>query len=56
MVSGECHAFAGELDGVRVAQLMRCEAPSHARLGGEATELNPDAGARPRTGHASGRR
>src|SRR4051794_37626009 len=26
---------------------MRREAPSHARLGGEATELNPDAGARP---------
>src|SRR3954452_20586016 len=26
---------------------MRGEAPSHARLGGEATELNPDAGARP---------
>src|SRR4051812_12834436 len=43
----ECHALAGELDGVRVTQLMRREAPSHARLGGEATELNPDAGARP---------
>ena len=30
----ERHAFAGELDDERVAQLVRREAPSHARLGG----------------------
>ena len=31
----ERHAFAGHLDGVRVPQLMRGEAPAHAGLGGQ---------------------
>ena len=43
----ERHAFAGELDGVRVAQLMRREPPPDARLDGEPTQLDPDPGARP---------
>src|SRR5215218_7882646 len=43
----ERHAFPGELDGVGVAQLMRRKAPPDTRLGGEPTELDPDAGARP---------
>ena len=43
----ERHAFAGELDGVGVAQLMRREAAPDTRLGGKPTELDPDAGARP---------
>ena len=41
------NALAGELDGVRVAQLMRREAAAHARLGREPMELEPDRGARP---------
>src|SRR5215210_2314963 len=49
----ERHAFAGELDGVGMAQLMRREAPPDTRLGGEPTELDADSGARP--GPASGR-
>ena len=49
----ERHAFAGESDGARLAQLVRREAPPHTRLGGEPTELDADAGARP--GSASGR-
>ena len=44
----EWHAFAGELDGVGVAQLVWREAPPHTGLGGEPPELDPDAGARPR--------
>jgi hypothetical protein len=42
------HAFAGELDGVGVAQLVRCEAAPDTRLGGEPTELDARVGARPR--------
>ena len=38
------HAFAGELDGVRMAQLMRCEAASDARLGGMPAKLGADCG------------
>jgi hypothetical protein len=49
----ERNALAGELDGVRVAQLMWREAPPHVRLGGEPPERDPDAGARP--GAAAGR-
>ena len=41
----ERHTFAGELDGVGVAQLMRREATSHTRVGGEPTEPAPDPGA-----------
>jgi hypothetical protein len=41
------HALAGELDGVRVAELVRCEAPPDPRVGGEAAELDLDVGARP---------
>jgi hypothetical protein len=33
------HAFAGHLDGVRVAQLVRREAPPHARVPGDAAQL-----------------
>ena len=43
----ERHAFAGELDGVGVAQLMRREAPAYTGLGGKPTELDPGPGARP---------
>src|SRR4051812_46250099 len=43
----ERHAFAGELDGVGVAQLVRREAPPDTRLDSEPTELDPDPGARP---------
>ena len=43
----ERHALARHLDGMGVAQLMRREPPPHARLGGEPTELDPDAGGRP---------
>ena len=35
----ERHAFAGELDGVGVAELVRREAAPDARLGGEPAEL-----------------
>jgi len=34
------HAFAGELDGVGMAQLMRRKVPPHIRFGGEPTELD----------------
>jgi hypothetical protein len=43
----ERHAFAGELDGVGVAQLMRRKAPPHTGVGGKLTEPDPDPGARP---------
>ena len=49
----ERYAFAGELDGVSEAQLMRREAPPDTRLGSEPTEPDADAGAR--LGPASGR-
>ena len=39
------HALAGELERVRVAQLMRREPAPDARLGREAPELAADAGA-----------
>ena len=38
------HALAGELDGMRMAQLMRREAASDARLGGMLAKLGPDRG------------
>ena len=38
----ERHAFAGEFDGVGVAQVMRRKAPPHTGLGGQPTELDPD--------------
>ena len=44
----ERHALAGELDGVRVAQLVRREAAPDTRLGGEPAELDAHVGARPR--------
>jgi hypothetical protein len=43
----ERQALASELDGGRVPQLVRCEAPSDPRLGGEPAELDADVGARP---------
>jgi hypothetical protein len=43
----ERHALACELDGVRVAQLVRCEAAPDPRLRGEPAELDADVGARP---------
>jgi hypothetical protein len=52
---GERDAFAGELDSVRVAQLVRRAAPPHARLGGNAmnsTRTRPST----RSGPESGRR
>jgi hypothetical protein len=33
------HAFAGHLDGVGVAQLVRCEPPPHTGLSGKSAEL-----------------
>jgi hypothetical protein len=42
------HALAGQLDGMRVAQLVRREAPPDTRLGGEPAELDAHVRARPR--------
>ena len=41
------HAFAGELDGVGVAELVRREAASGTRLSGKPAEFDARAGARP---------
>jgi hypothetical protein len=41
----ERHAFTSQLDGMGVAQLVWCEPTSHARLGSEPAELDPDSGA-----------
>jgi len=38
------HALAGELDRMRMAQLMRRETTSDARLGGMPTKLSADRG------------
>jgi hypothetical protein len=43
----ERHAFAGKLDGVGVAQLMRRKTPPQTGLDGKPVELDPDPGARP---------
>jgi hypothetical protein len=43
----ERHAFAGKLDGVGVAQLMRRKTPPQTGLDGKPTELDPGPGARP---------
>jgi len=40
----EGNALAGELDCVRVAELMRREASAHAGLGREPMELEPHCG------------
>jgi hypothetical protein len=45
----ERHAFAGKLDGVGVAQLMRRKAPPNAGAGGDASELAAHRGRAPRT-------
>jgi hypothetical protein len=45
---GERHTLAGELDGARVAQLVRGESAPHAGLGGEPPELDAHARTRPR--------
>ena len=37
----ERDALVREFDGVGVAQLVRCEPPPHAGLGGDASELGP---------------
>src|SRR5450755_3872363 len=42
------HAFAGELDGVRMAQMVRREPAAHPGLGGERAELAADGGRGPR--------
>ena len=52
----ERHALARELDGVRVAQLVRREAAPHARLGGEPPELDAHAPRSTTAARASGRR
>jgi hypothetical protein len=39
------HALAGQLDGVRVAQLVWGEAPPDAGAGGESAELGANGGA-----------
>jgi hypothetical protein len=50
------HALAGNLDGVRVAQLVRCEASPHAGLAGDAPQLGARGRRRaPRAARASGR-
>src|SRR5215216_7677046 len=41
------HAFAGHFDGVRVAELVRREAPTHAGLAGDASQLGAGGGGRP---------
>jgi hypothetical protein len=33
------HAFAGHLDGMRVAELVRRKAPTHRGLAGDATQF-----------------
>jgi hypothetical protein len=52
----ERHALAGELDGVRVAQLVRREAAPDPRVGSEPAKLNTHVGARPWAARGSGRR
>ena len=41
------HSLAGELDGVRVTQLMGCEASPDACFDGVAAKLGADRGGRP---------
>ena len=41
----ERHAFAGELDGVRMTQLMRHDAPAHAGVRGSPPEGGTRGGA-----------
>jgi hypothetical protein len=43
----ERHALAGELERMRVTELVRCEPAPHSRSGGEVAELDPDPGGRP---------
>ena len=50
------HALAGELEGVRVAQLVRREPAPHAGLGGEPAELARVPPAPPTAGRGWGRR
>ena len=41
------HSFAGELDGMRVTQLMWSEPPSHAGVDGELTQFGSGGGRGP---------
>jgi hypothetical protein len=40
----ERHPLAGHLDGVRVAELVRCESPAHTRADGEGAQRRSDGG------------
>ena len=46
------HALSGELKGMRVAQLVRRQAPPHAGASGEPAELASHGGTSPRRGSA----